>query len=77
LFRVHVYLVHDNEVNGVSSLTYVSSTPKLLEIYNNKSETISDAIYRPTSNVPVECIIRDNSFKAVSKSTKNIRMREN
>ena len=68
------FTVRNNEVQGVTAMAYVSSSPKVLEIIDNTSETITVAIVRPTSEVSVNCNFEGNTFKRVSGATKNIRI---
>jgi len=71
------YKIFNNEVDGVAAMAYVSSSPKMLEITDNVSGTIKEAITRPTSDVQVNCRFGGNSFMKVSGGTKNIKIIEN
>lgn len=71
-----IFSIHDNEVEGVAAMAYVSSTPKMLEIYKNNSTTITEAITRPSSDFTINCKFGNNSFKNVAKGTKNIKIIE-
>lgn len=66
------YNIYNNEVNGPGAMVYVSSGPKELKMYDNKSESIEIGILRSSSEVPVRCVFENNSFKKVSGTQRNI-----
>ena len=66
------YNIHNNEVNGPGAMVYVSSGPKELKMYGNKSESIEMGILRSSSDVPVKCVFVNNSFKKVSANMRNL-----
>lgn len=70
------FKVNNNHVNGVRSLLLVSSPANNVEIKNNTSQTIDNAIIRTSSDLIFKCIFKDNSFVNISGQMRNVEVVE-
>lgn len=66
------YNISDNEVSGVQSLLYISSPARNIVMKRNRSNSISNAFSRSSSDVLVKCEVGDNSFENVSTTMRNL-----
>lgn len=67
-----VYRINNNKVEGVSKMVFVSTSPQILYLTGNQSNSIEAGIIRTTSDLAVKCVFENNSFLKISGSTKNI-----
>lgn len=67
-----VFDIRDNQVNGTDVMALVTASPNMLKITNNKSQTITKALTRSSSDISLNFLFERNSFKNVSNTTDNI-----
>lgn len=65
-----VFNIHDNDVNGASAMALLLATPKELNMLNNKSKTISEAVTLGSTALEVRGIFKKNKFEKESEQEK-------
>ncbi len=69
---VSEYRIEQNTVNGVPSMVYISTEPKILYLKENSSNSIIEGIIRESSAIKVKSVFSNNSFNLLSNTSKNI-----